>query len=205
MYDLRRIRYVTEHYRDLQGLALVPISLLLLGWAAYDAEWIRLPGLLANRWVLVPGMVVIVMVLGWVIGTLYDRAFGWISLDPQRKSESRTPGFWSTFLYFMAIVFLTQARPETSFVGLLIAASISGWWWIRKDAKHWLALIVIIAVMSLVPLLDGLLGPVYPSATVRDITIKVVAAIGLLVVATMDHLTLVRTLGPIRHEEESRA
>ena len=31
MYDLARIRYVTEHYHDLQGLIRLPVSLWLLG------------------------------------------------------------------------------------------------------------------------------------------------------------------------------
>ncbi len=205
MYDLRRIRYVTEHYRDLQGLALVPISLLLLGWAAYDAGLVQLPGLLGNPWVLGLTSIVMVVALIEVIQKLYDRAFGWISPDPQRQSDPSKRAFWPAWLALMASYFLEQVRPETSSYGVLIAICIASGWWFQKEAKHWLVLALIVGVMSLAPLLDGLIGPVYPSATVRDITIKVVAAIGLLVVATMDHLTLVRTLGPIRHEEESRA
>ncbi|MDP9352231.1 MAG: hypothetical protein M3P51_11895, partial [Chloroflexota bacterium] len=195
MYDLRRIRCVTEHYSELQGLGVVPISLWLLGWAAYDAGLVSLPGLLGNRWVLGLTSLAVVVALTLVIQKLYNRAFGWISPDPQRQSESRAPGFWFSYLSVMAIFFLSQARPETSFTGLLIAGTAWGMWWSRREAKHWLALGIIIAGMSLAPLLDGLLGPGYPSATVRDITIKVVAAVGLLVIGTMDHLTLVRTLG----------
>lgn len=49
MYDLPRIRYVTEHYHDLQGLTLLPFSLWLLAWAGYDLGWVRPTGWLGHE------------------------------------------------------------------------------------------------------------------------------------------------------------
>ncbi len=205
MYDLRRIRYVTEHYQDLQGLTMLPLSLYFLAWAAYDLGWIVLPAWLPRGWQLLVASYVVVVALMWLIGKLYERAFGWIAPDAPRGYKPSKSEFWGILCLYMAGMWLATLRPEVSRLGLILAyfATLQGW--LRRRSGYWLALVVLIAATSVAPLLDDVIGPIYPTVTAREVAIKLVTAIGLMVVGTLDHLALVRTLGPIRHEEESRA
>jgi hypothetical protein len=204
VYDLERIRYVTKHYQELRGLELVPVSLFLFGWAAYDVGWIRLTGWVGNEWVLGPISISVVLLLMWLITRLYDRVFGRIVPEPRRNMDSKDGRFRPWGFGIVGAVLLTQHRPEVSYVGLLMAIYLGLMYGRRRDARHWLALGILSAVMSLAPLIDSSL---YPSATVREVAIKLVAGVGVLAAGTIDHLTLVRTLGPLRREgeEESRA
>ena len=206
MYDLARIRYVTEHYRDLQGLTVVPVSLWLLAWSAYDLGWIGPPTWLSNEWLLVPVSLAVTFALMWPIEKLYEHSFGWVTTEGRQKDQPNKRAVWITvgvlWAISMSIFFLTDGRPVVSKLGLYMSVSLFLVWRSRSEGKHLLALGIVLAVMSLAPLLDGSL---YPSATARDVAIKLVAAAGILAVGTIDHLTLVRTLGPIRHEEQSRA
>ncbi len=204
MYDLARIRYVTEHYRDMQGLALVPLSLFFMGWAAYDAGWFRPPGWLGIELVLGLISLTAALVLTWVIEKLYERTFGQITPDPSRESEPKGIGFWIWFAAYTSINALTVARDDISYLGVMIFMFTVLFSWRLRARKHWLILAAAIAFMTLIPLLDDVVGPVYSSATTRDITIKLVFATGILVIGTVEHLTLVRTLRPMPQEEESR-
>ncbi len=202
MYDLARIRYVTEHYRDLQGLTLLPFSLWLLAWAGYDLGWVRPTGWLANEFLLFPASLAVTMVLVWQISRLYERAFGWIAPEPKRKPIRRES--YGVAAAIMGPIFLKDAFPAVSYIGLA-GTSWALYIWLylgRREVKHHLVLSILLATMSLAPLFNA---DLYPSATARDVAIKLVTAAGILVVGTIDHLTLVRTLGPIRQEEESRA
>ncbi len=204
MYDLARIRYVTEHYRDLQGLSQLPFSLWFLAWAGYDLGWVRPSGWLANEYLLFPASWAVTMVLMWQISRLYERAFGWIAPERQPKRKASRRASYVFAAAFMAPIALKNALPGMSTIGLL-GAVLSLYVWLdqgRREARHYLVLGILLTAMSLAPLLDGTF---YPSATARDAAIKLVAAAGVLVVGTIDHLTLVRTLGPVRQEEEIRA
>ncbi|MDP9380802.1 MAG: hypothetical protein M3Q29_11760 [Chloroflexota bacterium] len=206
MYNLARIRYVTRHYNDLQGLTMVPLALFFLTWAGYDAGWISPPPWLSNEWLLVGASATVVGTLGYTISKLYERAYGRIEAAPHHIPQSHKREFWIWWsAYMVAFAFLPAVYPQVSRLGLLISIIIFMEWRSRREARHWLILALWLAALSLVPILDGVRGPIYPSATVRDIAIKLVTAAGFLVISTIDHLTLVRTLGPIRREEESRA
>ena len=206
MYDLARIRYVTEHYHDLQGLIRLPVSLWLLAWSAYDLGWIYPPAWFTNEWLLFPVAAIPFLALMWPIEKLYERSFGCIATERRAKVEPNKRAFWITFGVLMAIFwsvfFLTDGRPVVSKLGLYIAFFVFLEWRRRSDGKHLLVLGIVLAAMSLAPLFDS---SMYPSATVRDVAIKLVAAAGILAVGTIDHVTLVRTLGPVRREEQSRA
>ena len=205
MYDLKRIRYVTEHYRDLQGLTAMPFSLFLLGLAAYEAGWIKPSGWLANEWLLGLLSLSAMFALMWGIGKLYDRAFGWIQPDTRRESREGSVEAWVWGGLWGLAFGLAHSFSAMSLFGLWVVAWASQSWLHRKQAVHWLVLAVLIAGMTLTPLLDGALGTPYSSATAHEIAIKLVTAIGITIVGTLDHLTLVRTLGPLRREEESVA
>ncbi len=205
MYDLRRIRYVTEHYRDLQGLALVPISLWLLGSAAQDAGWLSTPGSLLNRYILLVVSVLVVFALMYLIGRLYDRAYGSVAASENRRVEDDKRILMAFWVAIWLTVLATDLIASLSRIGMWVSIGVVWVWWIRRWDRWVLTLGIVVAVMTLAPLLEGLLGPVYPSVTARDIAIKLVTATGILLIGTRDHLLLVRTLGPIRQEEESRA
>ncbi len=205
MYDLRRIRYVTEHYEDLKGLTLVPLALWLLGSAAQDVGWLSTPGWLSNTLILAWVSVLVVLALMYLIGRLYERAYGSVAPDEVRRVEFDERAFMAYWLAVSLTFLAVDLLPSLSQMGMAVCITLLWVWWIRRRDKHVLTLAIVVAVMTLAPLLEGLLGPVYPSVTARDIAIKLVTATGILLVATRDHLMLVRTLGPIRHEEESRA
>ena len=202
MYDLARIRYVTEHYRDLQGLTLLPYSLWLLAWAGYDLGWVRPNGWLSHEWLFVGACFAIMIALMLAIGKLYELAFGWISAEPRTERETST---WEIAAYLVPTMLaseLSRAQPEVSRFGLHIAITVLWLWRRRDDRKLHLPLAILLAAISFAPLFDANL---YPSATARDVAIKVVAAVGILAIGTFNHLLLVRTLGPVRREEQSRA
>ncbi len=116
MYDLARIRYVTEHYRDLQGLALLPFSLWLLAWSAYDLGWIRPTGWLAHEWLFVAVCLVVMFALSVAIGKLYEQAFGWISPSRGRRKTSAwddlKEGFPLYIAYALSNSFLRMHGPR---------------------------------------------------------------------------------------------
>ncbi len=205
MYDLKRVRYVTRHYRDLRGLTLFPFSLLLLGMAAYDAGWIRFSGWLSNGYLLFGVSFLVLFALTVLIERLYDRAFGRVVPDPDGEGEFDKRAFKVFLVALWLISLITDLVPKLSHIGLVLCLSVLWTWWMDREDKHALVLGIVVAAMTLAPLLEGVLGPLYPSAKARDIAIELVTAVGILVVGTMRHLTLVRTLGPIRREEESRA
>ncbi len=205
MYDLKRVRYVTRHYRDLRGLTLFPFSLLFLSLAAYDAGWIRLSGWLSNKYLLVVASTLIVLALMQLIERLYDRAFGRVVPDPDGEGEFDKRAFKVFLVALWLNSFISDLVPKLSHIGLLVCIVVFWLWWMDREDKHILVLGIVVAAMTLAPLLEGVLGPLYPSAKARDIAIELVTAVGILVIGTMHHLTLIRTLGPIRREEESRA
>lgn len=206
MYDLARIRYVTEHYHDLQGLIRLPVSLWLLAWSAYDLGWTYPPAWFTNEWLLFPVAAIPFLALMWPIEKLYKRSFGWIAPAPRPKVKPNKHAFWilcgGLTFWSLAIFFLTEERPVVSKLGLYISFCVFLEWRRRSDAKHVFAIGIILVAISLAPLLDSTL---YPSAKARDVAIKLVAAAGILAVGTIDHVTLVRTLGPVRREGEIRA
>lgn len=142
----------------------------------------------------------------WPIEKLYERPFGWIATERIPKVKPNKRASWLAVgvltALSMSISFLYEARPVVSALGLYIALGVFMGWGRRSERRHLLGLGILLVAMSLAPLIDISL---YPSVTVRDASIKLVMAVGILTVGTIDHLTLVRTLGPIRQEEEIRA
>lgn len=208
MYDLARIRYVTEHYAEMAGLTLLPYSLWFLGWAAYDLGWIGSPSWLSNEWLFSLVTLILATIASFGIGWLYERSFGKVTRTSTRPARPTWRTFWVWMVLYMLINFLPELRPEVSKVGLYFVL-----WAVLYPPivlkigipASWTRLGIVIGAMSLAPLLEPLVGPIYPSPLVRDIVIKVVAGIGILLIGVANHLTLVRTLGPVRREEESRA
>lgn len=84
--QLDRLRYVAGHYRDLQGLALVPFGLVFLapgfipnGWGQQGETW---------RWLMIAGAPLLFGLLyglPWIIGGLGDHIFLIRSLKPLPK------------------------------------------------------------------------------------------------------------------------
>ncbi|MDP9351382.1 MAG: hypothetical protein M3P51_07575 [Chloroflexota bacterium] len=202
MYDLTRIAYVTRHYEALKGLTYLPVALWLLGWAAYDVGWIERPMWIPFDWLF--GMLsTIVMLLSLeLISRLYDRWFGWVSTGDKHKQKRSGRENAAYLGAYVSLSMFRTLRSDVSEPGLLIVGAVLWAFWFRLGTNWLAALGAVIGAMSVAPLLDGVLGPVYPSPTARDVSIKVVAAVGFLLVGTLNHLTLVRTLGPVRREEE---
>jgi hypothetical protein len=84
MSDPARVRYLTEHYAQLQGLRLVPLGLVFIGVAVWHGGGLRwLPGSAQggiHSWFVVAFAAAIVA--AYVIGARYRRRFGSIRLRP---------------------------------------------------------------------------------------------------------------------------
>lgn len=208
MYDLARIRYVTEHYAEMAGLVLLPYSLWFLGGAAYDLGWIGSPSWLSNDWLFSLVTLILATITSFGIGWLYDRTFGKVTRVPTRPPRPTRRDFWIWMAVYMCANWLPILRPEVSRIGVHVTLFTLVFTTLGMKLRvptSWIALGILVGAMSLAPLLDPLVGPVYPSALARDVVIKVVIGTGLLLIGVANHLTLVRTLGPVRREEESRA
>lgn len=188
--DLDRARYVAGRYRDLQGLRVVPWSVVFGLWALGES------GLHLGPWWLWALGISIVSAVGLtvVLGPYYRRAFG--SVDPRPEGWRR----WGVVAAAGAAVVVTGAvdtawrMQPVSLTGLALAALIAAvyWRW-RRHARHHLAFAAVLAAVSLAPL--GAVAPVDGLHPLSSATGTSVAVAGFFLVGGLgDHLLLVRTL-----------
>jgi hypothetical protein len=171
MDDLRRIRYVTEHYEQLQGLRLLPLGVpFLLSSLWRLARPGPAPFLSASGWAL---LLASAFVLSALIGRYYARHFG--QAHPLR---------WRTVLPLVAffwLEWLQEIRPfpvplPVLFVAVVLARIGMAAGWLRS---HYLFIAAACATFALLPLLgvpleiraaalDGLIGGGLAVAAIGD-------------------------------------
>jgi hypothetical protein len=175
MDDLRRIRYVTEHYEQLQGLRLLPLGVPFLLSSLWRLTHPALePFLSASGWAL---LLASAFVLSALIGRYYARHFG--QAHPLR---------WRTVLPLVAVTaaffwleWLQELRPlpvplPVLFVAVVLARIGMAAGWLRS---HYLFIAAACAMFALLPLLgvpleiraaalDGLIGGGLAVAAIGD-------------------------------------
>jgi hypothetical protein len=203
MPDLDRIRYVTTHYRDLQGLRLLPYGAALLVWALGLGVWPSVP------WVS-PLALWLALGLFWLISRYYTRTFGRVQ-PVQAISRAGLAVLALLLVAMLALPLAARAHVHMP-LGLLLgggsllcaAAGVSGLWragGLRLRA-HWIILALLLAATSVLVML--------PLFRHRNTLLAVsLGAWGLAAIigGVLDHRLLRRTLPPAQeeHPEEQHA
>lgn len=195
-----RVRFVTRHYHQLQGLRLVPLGLFLMVWAALDGlgyfDPARFP---PGARVLVLTRVGFAFWLGLLLAlaapAYYRYRYG--SVDPlDRGSRNR----WITAA---VIGFFVLARVDrnlqwpVSLQLLLVSASLFITVWHDGRVRvHYLAPALVWLAASFWP-------PLNASPAARQIMLFGLGGLTLIVCGIGDHLLLVRTLAAPRTTDDA--
>jgi hypothetical protein len=196
--DVERIRFVTRHYRDLQGLKLLPLA----AWGAALLAVYTLHGFdgpLRSWWIALFVLAFATAIAGMMaIGRWYRRRFGWVASARPRK--------WTMFehvgggIMMLGVFLLTIGEVSpVSLTGLFFGAGIGvrSWPW-RRFAPHWVAVGAAIAGLSLVPLgaaLPAVPGVPEDTHPFNGVTVWLVLwLVAFVVGAVLDHRVLVRQL-----------
>ncbi|SRR6266853_4210733 len=176
MDDLRRIHYVTEHYEQLQGLRLLPLSVpFLLSSVSRLA-----PSALSTMPVSSTGrtvLVVLALVASTLVGRYYTRQFGQAHPFRWRSALQIVAGTAA----FFALEWLQELRPfpvplPVLFVAVVLARIGMAAGWLRS---HYLWIAAACALFALLPVLgvpldiraaalDGLIGGGLAVAAIGD-------------------------------------
>ncbi len=116
--DIDRIRFVTRHFRDLQGLrTLVPLGLLLLAYGAMDA--------FPFRWVLCLAAALFLIAWGMMrrLGAYYQRTFGEVERLPALAGSQLSP--LSVYRPASPAPSAVDLRPTSPYPRLLIAMGVA--------------------------------------------------------------------------------
>jgi hypothetical protein len=185
--DSDRLQYVAQRHAQLQGLRLLPLSVLFLIKGAYDAGWFPLPGddrpHVAGRWFFAALFVAIAA--SYAIRAWYVRRFDALT---QRVRDSQ---FWPLAVGFVCFVLAgeIQSRARLPFslpsvtVGLLLASVGIPHYRFRR---HYLAAAAVCIAVAFVPLLG------IPARLLR-VLFDVAAATVLAIVGVGDHRLLATT------------
>jgi len=181
MDDLRRLHYVTEHYGQLQGLRLLPLSVpFLLSAISRGAPRPLLTGtafavLLATA-----------IAASFPIGTYYVRRFG---RAQQNRWKTGVATLVVAVAVFLWLEWLQETRPlpvslPVVFVALLLARV---GWAAGRLRSHYLWIAGACAVFAALPLL-------HVSMYARTVAFDLLIGGGLAVAALGDHCVLLRAM-----------
>jgi hypothetical protein len=193
----KRLHYVAGHYRELQGLALVPFGLIFLapglipdGWGPQGETW---------RWFTIIGA----LLLSWLATLYYQRVVG------RAWPAFRTGGSyrWLAIMtcgalllgYFAAPWFDSRVNPSISLTalvmaGLLLIPFISAR---GRYRHHYLFLAVLYTAVALLPLT----GLVKSAQLVEDpLLFGLLYGLPWIVGGLGDHIFLMRSLKPLPRE-----
>ncbi len=190
--DIARLRYVTSRYPQLQGLRLVPLSLVFLASAAWRAGLLPLPGdnqpLVPELWFLA-AMVTAVLV-SFVLRLWYTRRLGSVGQYGGRSAALPllvTAVAAAAALWLQIVLHWHVSLPALTVAMALLAIGVAHF----EYRRHYVAAAAVLFAFALFPL--GGWGSEALSAAFDG-------AIGLsmLIAALGDHLLVVRTLRPPR-------
>ncbi|MFO7539122.1 MAG: hypothetical protein R6X32_13850 [Chloroflexota bacterium] len=198
MQSIERIEYITQNFNLLQGLRVVPFGLFILVDAAAYAwlPWYRIWRPLTPLALF--GLAVALSILA---NGYYSRHYG--EVRPLQQPSSRLEA--ATLLAGVVLMVIGGALDRhyqlpLSLFGLAMSAFLLGALYLFNGTLrlHYLALAVIVAALSLLPL-TGIVAAAHlfgPDGHYGQITI----GLGLIVIGLGDHLLLARTLSPLPEE-----
>ena len=191
MPDLERVRFLAEHYRQLQGLKRLPIGLFLILAGPIRLGWV--PGqryVQPTSWPMVEALAV-VFAVAWIIQQLYERRYG--AVRP-RQTEQGVEDFALGILWFM--VYLIVAAVDVRHPGWPIYVSMlvfsAPMFYVARTqpsrAPHYVAGGLLIAALSLLPLVAP--GRSVVGWAIMDMTI----GLAIVVTGLGDHRVWVRSV-----------
>lgn len=212
--DLERVRFVTENYKNLQGLKMLPTGLMLLVLAAF--YWLH------SLWFAFLGVALMLGAL-WVqpvIGRYYERKFGHVEPRPPMIQRTTAMVLITIFVVFVVLAMLNNtgyvdvsgyintyivfpAKQQLPVNILLLATAVMyliscilGWQKLRFRL-HYLVLSVLGVGASFLPLFGVLTEPIEVFFGFCGLIITVGGV--------FDHLLLVRTMRPLPEEDDGGA
>ena len=141
--EIKRIRYVVEHFQDLQGLRLIPFAIFFLIGAVFDAS-LDLDALVQNPrpelLFLTPIVLVLCVVASRRIGRWYEQRYGYVEQSQGKLSVFR-PTVWfitfgcgllvglhSTLLLILGLYLLSKERPSRHIPSAIIFFALAVNW-----------------------------------------------------------------------------
>jgi hypothetical protein len=108
MEDLRRIRFATRHFKDLQGLRLIPIGL-----AMGLNVWLQRPG----RWDIgiAGGLLLLAFLVAWALGPYYRRRLGHVTARPSSDAQKLAAVGMVVLFYFLQWLEVERGLPVSIF------------------------------------------------------------------------------------------
>jgi hypothetical protein len=151
MHDLERLRAVTQHFEELQGLRLVPAS-VALAFAGLGALW---TSLLDEHTGLAVFLALLILGVGGalVLGRWYERRFGVV--EPTQSQRRRWALACAGGLVAVTLAALVDAglRPPVIVFGLTLAGLLFVYWRSLGGPRgHHLVAVGLVAAASLLPL-----------------------------------------------------
>lgn len=192
MSDPARVRYLIQHYPQLQGLRLVPLGLVFVAIALWhDGQLAWLPGTDEGGirfWLL--GALAIAVVVSYAIGAYYRRLFGTLTFAPFQSGGPRIAAIGAVLFgsFVLQDTFRWSLSLPLVVVGIVLAyIGVTQ----RLMRGHYIGIAVACLVMANIDAFG------VPARTQR-IMLDLLIAGGLLVGGIGDHLVLMRSLYP-RH------
>lgn len=188
--EIGRLRYVTARYPQLQGLRLVPLSLVFLTSAAWRAGLLSLPGdnqpLIAQVWffgALVAAVGASFLARGW-----YSKHLGAVGQYCTRSAA--LPIMMTSVVAGVALWVQVSGHWRLSLPPLVVGAALAAVGAAHYEfRRHYLAAAGVLFGYSVLPVL-GL------SWTALNVAFDAAVGLAILIAAVGDHLLVVRTLHP---------
>lgn len=201
MKDLSRVRFVTQNYRALQGLKLLPYAIWLFSLAVVSGFWRNPPLVVVLAFCLLG--YIIAGLLSRLIENYYEHHFGRVDPKSKRQQWGEQVVWTVSIVILWILTTMVQAKKTTS---LTLILSTSATYFImlcfRKDWRGWWPY-VIIPVVTLVtgmsPLVVGFPVDNYLASPLA--WAYFVISLGLALQSIFDHLHFVRTFQPMMEDE----
>lgn len=190
MTDPSRVRFIVEHYPQLQGLRLVPLGLVFYAVAAWHAGWLHwLPGVQdgnATGWFL--GGLAFAIAVSYVIRGYYERMLGGIQFRPFRSGGPRMLAIGSVVV--VSMILQDQFRWAVS-VPLIVLGVVLGYVGVmqRRVRQHYLWIAAACLLMANI-------GAFGLTARTQQIMLDLLIACGLILAGVGDHFVLMSVLHP---------
>ena len=201
MQDLKRMRGVVTHYRELQGLRMLPWCLWIIAFSAVNPIMGLPQGHLDFQCLIVMPGTLIAWGLSKLIGDYYDRAFGHVKGLAQR-SPIREALLTITVLgvTYAALIIDSLQRFPISLVMLIVAgAYLAQWWRSERLFPHRAALAAVLVLLSLAPL-TGIPAEGHWFSLAGSFLLPIVLGTALSIGSLLDHIALVRLLKSLPQE-----
>jgi len=195
MDHLRRLRYVTERYEQLQGLRLVPLGipfLLSSAWRSGHLTWVpwtTTAGIGARIWFV--ALIGAAVALSLLTKAYYERRFG----DVQSAATIKAPlaAFVFTAVFIVSASLQPGSQATVSIPAVIVALGLGYVGMVGGLLRpHYLMMAVCVALFAA-------LGTVGVPFHTRDVLWDQLTGIGFVVIGVGDHLLLRRTLVPVTH------